>query len=118
MLSLVHIYIQRISKSAAQLKQPPVAEPGSTYQEWKDELTSKSKNLAGVMRNIVTVDKSNVVLIANAAREVAELIPSVVEAVRQACAHTTDNAVKSQVPHLFVLIQVICFYIFNPFIGH
>jgi hypothetical protein len=53
------------------------------------------------MRNIVTVDKSNVVLIANAAREVAELIPSVVEAVRQACVHTADNAVKAQVCFIY-----------------
>jgi hypothetical protein len=84
-----------------------VAEPGSTYQEWKDELASKSKNLAGVMKNIVTVDKSNIVLIGNAAREVAELMPTVIEAVRQACVHTADHSVKSQVsispnPHSYL----------------
>lgn len=69
----------------------------TSYQEWKDELNNKSKSLATVMRNIVAADKGNVVLIGNAAKEVAELMPVVIDALRNACAHTADNAVKAQV---------------------
>src|SRR5690606_35461116 len=68
-----------------------------TYFEAKGELNDSSKELASALKRLVSGDKSNIVQIGASAKDVAAIVPKIIEASRVAAATTSNEQLKKDI---------------------